>query len=314
MRYKVGLTALAQLLVAGMLAAPATAVSQQMCEPAEEVPCIYHVAADADFTDKPRPHGAGASFTIGSPHIGTNRSWSIGQMWISSGNDLDEGAWVLELGWVRAQGAESVYDDGRVHLMLNVRSSTTGANCRVWTGTRNCGFTPADDAPFGPSDSITPSSDPQLFHIGYYDGNNSWWIQYQDHWLGWIDANVLHGGKTFDRASWYGEVGSVQSQFPCVEMGNGIFGHSPGAAVVKDMFVELKDAPGLTPVQVDRLRTDGPGGSVVWDGSLDPGRNGFSYGGPGYRCAASSGDGPVRRNALSAGSGAQGVDRVDVLE
>ena len=277
---------IAQLLVS-LLASPQAAAVPDC--PGDGAACIYHIASDQAFNaNSTFPHGAGADFTVGSPQIKTDRTWSIGQLWISAGTDLAKGGWALELGWVKARGLDSVYNDDQPHLLLNVRSSVVGANCRVWSKASRpefgCGFTPAGDARFGPSDSIEPTDSPQRFHIGYFGGNNAWWIQYQDKWLGWIDAKVLHGATKFDHASWYGEVGSYVSKFPCAEMGNGSFGRDPGSATIGNMFVEKQDSTGshAIPVMAGTLRTDLPGGTVVWDGVSQS--DSISYGGPGYQC------------------------------
>jgi hypothetical protein len=263
-------------------------------------PNIYHVEVGQDvFTvggQAVLPHGIGASFTVNQPAVRSGKSWSISQLLIYG--DQNNNTWDIEYGWMLATAdldPPGNFGDGRPHIFLAVRSLLAPGHdacglCFVvqqqnqsWT----CGFHPLN-AP-RPMEAIAPTDQPQRFHIGYFAGNNAWWVEYQGRWIGYIDAGVVYNNVNAQSERWYGEVGSYAGQFPCVQMGNGTYGSQPGSARITGMFFEamVGGQSRLYPSDARRLASDQPGGLTVWDGNPPDGAvhiNSLNYGGPGYAC------------------------------
>jgi hypothetical protein len=268
---------------------------------------------DAVENAKVRFHGVGAGLTIhkpslGNPNVGPEKA-SVSEIALFTYNDwLGRGPYAIELGWMVSPTVFGK-SDNEPHLILGVRRPPEGAEaiCQIRRDGQ-CGFHYVNN-PYVKRNqdlwfdltNVTPpvvnyeTSNryrPQMFHIGYYKGNNAWWIGFKNHWIGYIDAKWF--GKHVDKynftkadyAYWYGEVLSGNGRVPCqLEMGNGIYGTKSGSARFTDMFYEKMDQ-GKSKLYYTKsakpklAEGDYPVVWKYWNGKELSGKS-FSYGGPG---------------------------------
>jgi len=257
-----------------------------------------------------RFHGIGAGLTIHKPSVGNPytppENDSLAQIALFTWDGIGR-PYAIEFGWI-VSSVSFGKSDNEPHLFLAARRPGNEAFVCEIHKSGQCGFTYVDN-PYVERDqdlwfdltTITPpivnygtsnKYGPQTFHIGYYKGNNAWWIQFQDRWIGYIDAKWFGEGpdrfdfKKAEYAYWYGEVLSSSNSVPCaLEMGNGKFGTEAGSARFVDMFVEKQGAPGLVYTQSAKPRPaegDYPRVWRFWNGKQLSATS-FSYGGPGPR-------------------------------
>ena len=252
-------------------------------------------------------HGVGARLTIHKPSVGNPNltpDLSVAEIVIGNPQPIPgkQPAAAVELGWIVAPRE---YQDNEPHLFIFVRKA--GKGCLVSgnnVGDGACGFTPVSNPKnIQPNEDLTTLTPrvvnygtsnnygPQAFHIGYFKGNNAWWIGFQNHWIGHISANWFKKGLSgpaftkATRALWYGEVGSTRNELPCVDMGNGKFGTKAGSARFTGMFYEKMSGNQSKLYYTKNARPSLAGGDPprawkFWNGKESSGRS-FRYGGPG---------------------------------
>jgi neprosin-like protein len=188
----------------------------------------------------------------------------------------------IEFGWLVNPYK---YGNPLSHLFLAARFPDGSSNSRCILGVPNlssdesrCPFNLEDLwHPLGSKKHLgEPVYGTDFYHIGHYDANHAWWVQYGNEWLGYVQESYFAGG--FPDATdllWFGEV--AYDKNPCVPMGNGTFGSVAGSARISGMVYEARDKkqpernPGA-PLYTSR--------SSSWDyGNVTS--NSFTYGGPG---------------------------------
>jgi hypothetical protein len=232
--------------------------------------------------DQPYAHGVGAFFDEPADLPGvTSDGFSITQLAI-----LAPGM-AVEFGWIASVLA---YGDTRPRLFAFLRVP----------GNKSCGITGGLN-PFAEAFEPCPpeayvwlsknwrqgapvagTGNPQFYHIGYFAASNSWWIQYGNEQLGYINGSYFKsiasaGFTQATEVQWYGEV--AYDKNPCIPMGNGYYGRDPGSARISGMFYEATGQDGLVTAKAAVSTSD----SRFWN--TDVGNAGqvdeFRYGGPG---------------------------------
>ena len=239
-------------------------------------------------------HGIGANLYEDIPRP-VHNGYSIAQITLTNDSvskgpltrDID----ALEFGWAENP---SFYGDWRPHLFLAVRQSVTGP---FGTDVKVCVIMkdPAKDCPdlggawhpnpaahFKLGDPVGPSGAP-LYHVGYFEADHSWWVQYGGEWIGRITNDWWNDGfSSANHLNWQGEVAFYTDGNACVPMGNGDYGKDSTAAYIRGMFYEQKGHSGLTEAAAHRVATNA---TKYWTMGQEQrnggGIKGFSYGGRG---------------------------------
>lgn len=150
---------------------------------------------------------------------------------------------------------------------------------------------------YGPGDNISDLvaetckvCGPAQFSIEYIHDNpafpaNGWWLWFANQYIGYIDPNwFTNNGQVpaftgAQKASWYGEVGSTDTdndQTPCVPMGNGTYGTAITSARIERMAVNYQPANPYIDLKEHPQYWDG-----VIRSSSDSSYKTLYYGGPG---------------------------------
>jgi hypothetical protein len=234
----------------------------------------------AQYWDQPYAHGVGAHFDEPADLPGvTSDGFSITQLAIMAPGVA------VEFGWIASVFA---YGDSRPRLFGFVRAPNK--SCGI-TGGLNPFAEAFDPCPsdayvwlsktWPPGAPVAATGNPQLYHIGYFAGNNAWWIQYGNEQIAYINESYFRSaGSGFSQATEvqvYGEV--AYDKNPCIPMGNGSYGTDPGSARISGMFYEAAGQDGLVNAQAAVSMSE----PRFWNTDVGNAArvNEFRYGGPG---------------------------------
>jgi hypothetical protein len=231
----------------------------------------WHVQYEQWFYLPPM-QGMGAQFGIYRPVVNvraaiTNRAIeSLAQV---AAEDL--GGHDIEVGWI----VGPYYHDTAPHLLIYTRDGNN--TCLV--GDPNCNKKDwvQLSSTFHPNDPIDTTKSPAAFiEVLHYKG--AWFVLFYNQWVGYFpDSHWSNNGfQSVAHALWFGEV-AAETYYPCIQMGNSVFGHNTGSAIIDNMF--LFDPFGGHPLAgATRVSPENTG---YYDDGHATGHS-FTYGGPGY--------------------------------
>jgi hypothetical protein len=217
--------------------------------------------------------GAAGYFGQYAPRLGqyrgTTDEHSLAELAVESG-DYQQ---VVEVGWIVAKS----YGDGRPHLFVFY---WVDGKPGCYSSPHNwCGFVPYPGA-ITPGTKLPVDGKTHLYVIRFFQGN--WWIKYDSTWIGYYPGtlwNTPANPKKFIQTSytqWFGEIAEPKSEWhPCyTQMGNGLFGHSDGSAVINNTYFIVNGYAYGTNIATFHTILSG-----IDTGHPTP--NSFTYGGPG---------------------------------
>lgn len=164
--------------------------------------------------------GASGNYTQNKPVVASSDYHSLAEI----AGESPDGQQIVEIGWNVDRGVN--HGDSRPHLFIYhwINGQPTCYN--------GCGFVQVSKTRF-PGMRVKVTKTPQKYAMKYYQG--SWWLGYQGEWIGYFPGSLWNNSFTqLGLTQWFGEV-AVASQTPCTQMGNGILGTSPGAALIDKM-------------------------------------------------------------------------------